>query len=165
MPTPGLSHLERFKLPVTPGNEALLRGFLLERWIVRHARMRERHRRQGLSKKDSRFLRQEAALDLSGGCKVAAIMSLLVFDLQGRVISNPRHTFVLTTKGDIFDLNRNCRDVQKMLERGRDPYEMDPDYYDLPSTLESLATWEWRVKHWHKEFKDVLTTLDLGEFG
>lgn len=110
------------KLALTQDNEDEVRSYLMRRWEDRWLIRRREHLH---SKVVTRYTKRETPIDLSGSCYLVNQFCYVIFDLSGEYHSNTRHGFVVLGDGTIYDLNRNCHDVQSMSLKGRKPYEVN----------------------------------------
>lgn len=132
-------------VPLTEENEQHLRDYVLAFWRARHAR---RARQGRLEKTETPAL----PVDLSRACKLMAQLTMTVFPIAGRVVANKRHSFIWFPDTSVYDINRVCDDVQMMLRRGREPYEIDLKQFASKQQRDSHATWHARVLELSKGF-------------
>lgn len=172
------------RLAFTKANEALVRSFLFEKWEVYYAGRRWKHmeemrnirlRSEQDHKYDNddrydelantRYIKRPAPDDLSGACKVVSQVAMKIFSLDGEIISNKRHTFiVLSGDNSIYDLNRNCCDVQSMLINNRKPYEINRKYSASKEAVSGRKSWAGFIRELISELEGHLRTYDRLKF-
>lgn len=150
----------------TESNETVIRSLLFSKWEVYYARRRwltlDALRDPTLTKAErdeleaTRYIRSPAPTDLSGACKIAAQVAVKLFALDGEVISNERHTFVVMRSGQIYDLNRRCRDVNSMLLHQRQPYEINRAFSQSPRAVAGRESWNRFIAEFMAEWSEYL---------
>ena len=155
----------------TESNEAAVRSLLFSKWEVYYARRRwqalDALRDPTLTTaerrelEDTRYIRSPAPTDLSGACKIAAQVAVKLFALDGEVISNERHTFVVMRNGEIYDFNRRCRDVNSMLLARRQPYEINHDFTNSPRARQGRESWRRFIGEFMTDWSEYLTTRTI----
>lgn len=154
------------KLLFTKSNESMVRSFLYSKWEVYYARRRWlnlRDMRDPTTTPEeyeeleaTRYIQKPAPIDLSGACKVSAQVAVKLFAIDGEVISNARHTFVVLSSGEIYDFNRHCRDVNSMTVQRSKPYEINRDFSQSSRAVGGRNSWSVFIKEFMLEWSEHL---------
>lgn len=143
------------RLEFNPASEYLVRDTIMTVWREYFAARRQRTLaavaagdKNAEELQRSKFYRLTEPEGLSGACKIAAQVSYLVFPFQGWINSNQQHTFIVTKSGDIYDMNRHCGDVSRLLQKGKYPYRIGKAETYSPAGVRGLMSWDkviWQV--------------------
>lgn len=140
-----LRKVKTHKVPMTAANEKLLREVVMAFWKKRFKKKRRDilSKREDLSKKEKRsiYVRYDEPQDLSGACKIISQMAFLVFEIEGEVFSNRKHTFILKSDATVYDLNAECEDVKGM----KDPYNLDWRFNNSIEAKAGLGSWHTAI--------------------
>lgn len=156
----GVKKSLKIQLEPTPLNQAAVRIHIMKFWSERFVKQRAKFmveyakaspEEQKKLRRD-KYFRHRYALDLTGACKLVAQVAYVLFDLDKtlNVVSNPRHTFLYSTKtGQIFDLNMYCEDVISM----EHPHAYDAKYSKDDKRADGLASWNIAIKKLAESFE------------
>lgn len=150
-PLTSIDHFPIQRIALTEKSEAQVRQFLFHRWTERWIAQRNLDFANNVK---SRYTRREFPIDLSGSCYSTNQFCKIVFDLQGKYISNDRHGFILMDDGSIYDMNRHCNDVQSMLQNDRNPYEVNEEVYEARKPKDALG--HSRIARMVQEFSNYI---------
>jgi len=64
-----------------------------------------------------------------------------VFPLAGQVVSNKHHTFVVLPNSEIYDMNRECRDVANLARKRLHPYQVSLAYSNSREARLGRESW------------------------
>lgn len=146
-----LDKIQFERMAFTRNNENIVRNIIFEMWQRYFAKRRARYLKQmqQLSEDSSayrklsrtKFVKFEQPDDLAGACKISAQVAYIVFPLAGKVVSNKRHTFVLLNNGEIYDMNRECRDVANLSRKRLQPYLVNLAYSNSREARLGRESW------------------------
>lgn len=160
-----LSSIRNFpvaKIDLNPTNEDALRRFLFEEWwSPRWPRIRQKHKASGTK---SRYTASKRPVDLSGGCILANMVAGIVFYIDTEWHWNASHAFNVFPDGTVYDINRDCNDVQRMWSKGRNPYRLTYEHLAKP---DSPASWHTALAQvllqWREYVKHISLDCDVAE--